>query len=99
MLESYRSYFRALQFPSDRFFLGIRRHSWPLAGRADGVQRGTVVKATSQCVTISFDVSKALHFTIDSGQQLRLDDPSALKDIVAIVQSKISGREGSLRCR
>lgn len=29
----------------------------------------------------------------DSGQQLRQDDPSALKDIVQIVQSKTSGVE------
>ena len=29
----------------------------------------------------------------DSGQQLRQDDPSALKDIVQIVQSKASGAE------
>ena len=29
----------------------------------------------------------------DSGQQLRQDDPSALKDIVQIVQSKTSGGE------
>lgn len=31
----------------------------------------------------------------DSGQQLRQDDPSALKDIVQIVQSKTSGVENS----
>lgn len=36
---------------------------------------------------------------LDSGQQLRQDDPSALKDIIDIVQKKVSGRdERSLRC-
>jgi len=36
---------------------------------------------------------------LDSGQQLRQDDPSALKDIIDIVQKKVSGwDERSLRC-
>ena len=42
-----------------------------------------------------------LMFVLDSGQQLRQDDPSALKDIIDIVQKKASGqdeRERSLRC-
>jgi nucleolar MIF4G domain-containing protein 1 len=34
----------------------------------------------------------------DSGQQLRKDDPSALKDIVQIVQSKTSGVEKPSKC-
>lgn len=34
--------------------------------------------------------------TSDSGQQLRQDDPSALKDIVDIVQTKIDGKDKSM---
>jgi len=34
----------------------------------------------------------------DSGQQLRQDDPSALKDIIQIVQTKLAGKEDSIRC-
>jgi nucleolar MIF4G domain-containing protein 1 len=37
-------------------------------------------------------------FVVDSGQQLRHDDPSALKDIIDIVQKKVAGKdENSLR--
>ena len=32
----------------------------------------------------------------DSGQQLRADDPSALKDIIAIVQTKLSSQGTTL---
>jgi len=32
-----------------------------------------------------------LKFVLDSGQQLHQDDPSTLKDIVDIVQKKVSG--------
>ena len=40
-----------------------------------------------------------LKFVLDSGQQLHQDDPSTLKDIVDIVQKKVSGQdERSLRC-
>ena len=35
---------------------------------------------------------------MDSGQQLRADDPSALKDIIQIVQGKVEGKGGNLRC-
>lgn len=35
---------------------------------------------------------------IDSGQQLRQDDPSALKDIIGIVQTKLAGQDDGLRC-
>jgi hypothetical protein len=31
----------------------------------------------------------------DSGQQLRQDDPSALKDIIQIVQSKFSNNDNA----
>jgi nucleolar MIF4G domain-containing protein 1 len=31
-----------------------------------------------------------IRLTVDSGQQLRHDDPSALKDIIDIVQGKVS---------
>jgi nucleolar MIF4G domain-containing protein 1 len=34
----------------------------------------------------------------DSGQQLRQDDPNALKDIVQIVQNKTSGVEKTSKC-
>ncbi|KAF8501675.1 hypothetical protein F5888DRAFT_1259735 [Russula emetica] len=40
-----------------------------------------------------FEFIAAAEFLRDSGQQLRQDDPSALKDIVQIVQSKTSGVE------
>jgi nucleolar MIF4G domain-containing protein 1 len=33
----------------------------------------------------------------DSGLQLRLDDPSALKDIIQIVQTKVSSQDDALR--
>ena len=33
----------------------------------------------------------------DSGQQLRHDDPSALKDIIQIVQNKVAGKDELLR--
>jgi nucleolar MIF4G domain-containing protein 1 len=33
----------------------------------------------------------------DSGQQLRQDDPSALKDIIGIVQTKLSNQDDFLR--
>lgn len=33
----------------------------------------------------------------DSGQQLRQDDPSALKDIIQIVQDKVSDKSDDLR--
>lgn len=34
---------------------------------------------------------------IDSGQQLRQDDPLALKDIIEVVQSKVSDTKDALR--
>ena len=33
----------------------------------------------------------------DSGQQLRQDDPTALKDIIQIVQTKVGANESSSR--
>lgn len=38
-----------------------------------------------------------LTFYPDSGQQLRQDDPSALKDIIQIVQNKVSDKNEALR--
>lgn len=38
-----------------------------------------------------------VHFITDSGQQLRQDDPSALKDIIEIVQGKISTTDDAVR--
>jgi len=47
----------------------------------------------------SMVLEQILMSMLDSGQQLRQDDPSALKDIIDIVQKKVSGRdERSLRC-
>jgi nucleolar MIF4G domain-containing protein 1 len=34
---------------------------------------------------------------VDSGQQLRQDDPSALKDIIEIVQGKVSIKGGGVK--
>jgi hypothetical protein len=34
---------------------------------------------------------------VDSGLQLRQDDPSALKDIIGMVQMKLSNQDESLR--
>jgi hypothetical protein len=34
----------------------------------------------------------------DSGQQLRQDDPSALKDIIEIVQRKVSIKDDGVKC-
>lgn len=34
---------------------------------------------------------------VDSGQQLRQDDPSALKDIIGIVHTKVSNQDDILR--
>ena len=34
---------------------------------------------------------------VDSGHQLRQDDPSALKDIVQLVQNKFAGKQDGLR--
>lgn len=34
---------------------------------------------------------------VDSGQQLRQDDPSALKDIVQLVQNKVAEKQDGLR--
>ncbi|KIL67539.1 hypothetical protein M378DRAFT_122561 [Amanita muscaria Koide BX008] len=45
------------------------------------------------------DVELLLKLLLNSGQQLRQDDPSALKDIIAIVQNKVSGTEISLSSR
>jgi hypothetical protein len=36
-------------------------------------------------------------YFVDSGQQLRQDDPSALKDIIALVQTKLSNQDELLR--
>jgi len=45
-----------------------------------------------------FEFIVATELSRDSGQQLRQDDPSALKDIVQIVQSKTSGVEKLSKC-
>lgn len=45
-----------------------------------------------------FEFIAATELLRDSGQQLRQDDPNALKDIVQIVQSKTSGVERPSKC-
>jgi len=45
-----------------------------------------------------FELIAATELLRDSGQQLRQDDPSALKDIVQIVQSKTPGVEKPSKC-
>lgn len=45
-----------------------------------------------------FEIITVAELLRDSGQQLRQDDPSALKDIVQIVQSKTSGVEKPSKC-
>jgi nucleolar MIF4G domain-containing protein 1 len=45
-----------------------------------------------------FEFIAAAELLRDSGQQLRQDDPSALKDIVQIVQNKTSGVEKLSKC-
>ncbi|KAK2463428.1 hypothetical protein APHAL10511_004514 [Amanita phalloides] len=46
-----------------------------------------------------FNVELLLKLLRNSGQRLRQDDPSALKDIITIVQSKFSAKEGNLSSR
>ncbi|KAL1724376.1 armadillo-type protein [Schizophyllum commune] len=45
------------------------------------------------------DVELLLKVVRNSGQQLRADDPSALKDIIQIVQGKVEGKGGNLSSR
>jgi nucleolar MIF4G domain-containing protein 1 len=42
------------------------------------------------------DITNIIRLTIDSGQQLRQDDPSALKDIIEIVKGKVSIEDGGV---
>ncbi|KAJ7104034.1 hypothetical protein B0H15DRAFT_808180 [Mycena belliarum] len=46
-----------------------------------------------------FSVELLLKVVRNSGQQLRQDDPSALKDIIQVVQNKISGNDEALSSR
>ncbi|KAF8071844.1 hypothetical protein FPV67DRAFT_1482904 [Lyophyllum atratum] len=46
-----------------------------------------------------FSVELLLKILRNSGQQLRQDDPSALKDIIQIVQNKVSGKGDALSSR
>ncbi|KAL1697008.1 armadillo-type protein [Schizophyllum commune] len=45
------------------------------------------------------DVELLLKVVRNSGQQLRADDPSALRDIIQIVQGKVEGKGGNLSSR
>jgi nucleolar MIF4G domain-containing protein 1 len=40
-----------------------------------------------------------MFYCADAGAQLRADDPSALKDIVTLVHSKVAGKEDALSSR
>lgn len=42
-------------------------------------------------------MANCICLTADSGQQLRQDDPSALKDIIEIVQGKISIKDDNIK--
>ncbi|EGN98882.1 hypothetical protein SERLA73DRAFT_108067 [Serpula lacrymans var. lacrymans S7.3] len=46
-----------------------------------------------------FNVELLLKILRNSGQQLRLDDPSALKDIITTVQTRLAGDSGTLSSR
>ncbi|KAJ7650126.1 hypothetical protein FB45DRAFT_887044 [Roridomyces roridus] len=46
-----------------------------------------------------FNVELLLKIVRNSGQQLRQDDPSSLKDIIQVVQTKISGQDEALSSR
>ena len=44
-----------------------------------------------------YTMANFVRLTVDSGQQLRQDDPSALKDIIEIVQGKVSDKDNSVK--
>ncbi|KAJ2935373.1 hypothetical protein H1R20_g1721, partial [Candolleomyces eurysporus] len=52
-----------------------------------------IVRSLLEGAVSEFDVELLLKILRSSGQQLRQDDPLALKDIVQIVQDKVSGKE------
>ncbi|KXN88612.1 Suppressor of glycerol defect protein 1 [Leucoagaricus sp. SymC.cos] len=52
-----------------------------------------LVRQLLQSDLTEFDVELLLKLMRNSGQQLRQDDPSALKDIIDIVQKKVSGKD------
>ena len=41
--------------------------------------------------------STRIDFVLDSGQQLRQDDPTALKDIVTLAQTRVAGHADTMR--
>ena len=50
----------------------------------------------SRCIEL-LNLNELLMYRLDSGQQLRQDDPAALKDIVQVVQGKTSGSQEFMR--
>ncbi|KAF9525634.1 hypothetical protein CPB83DRAFT_859086 [Crepidotus variabilis] len=58
-----------------------------------------VVRALLNGNLYEFKVELLLKLLRNSGQQLRQDDPSALKDIITIVQEKVSQQKGPLSSR
>lgn len=72
------------------------------------VIRGLLESGLSEfCMELLLKIVRSKHYNcpvaslidvwLDSGQQLRQDDPSALKDIIQIVQAKVS-EDDVLRC-
>lgn len=51
-----------------------------------------ILRSKQSCRIFSF-----VFTSTDSGQQLRQDDPSALKDIVTLAQSSIANQDDDLR--
>ncbi|KIK62995.1 hypothetical protein GYMLUDRAFT_163506 [Collybiopsis luxurians FD-317 M1] len=58
-----------------------------------------VIRALLNDVSQEFHVELLLKIVRNSGQQLRTDDPLALKDIIQIIQNKLEGQETSLSSR
>jgi len=44
-----------------------------------------------------WNIANFIRLMVDSGQQLRRDDPSALKDIIEIVQGKVSMKDEGVK--
>ncbi|KAG2017925.1 MIF4G/MA4 domain-containing protein [Coprinopsis cinerea AmutBmut pab1-1] len=58
-----------------------------------------IIRALLKDEISEFNVELLLKILRNSGQQLRADDPLALKDIVQIVQDKVEGKESAVSSR
>ncbi|EDR08399.1 uncharacterized protein LACBIDRAFT_297002 [Laccaria bicolor S238N-H82] len=58
-----------------------------------------IIKSLLNDTLSEFNIELLLKVVRNSGQQLRQDDPSALKDIIQIVQNKVSGTSDGLSSR